>query len=95
MRPFRILIEAKYLRQPIANARKELVNCVYEALFYRGLAPVNDCDRQWEYDYAVALVYDGTPNAAFLRACNELPSDVQNALWNAANIFVMPLRGHE
>jgi len=91
--PYRILIEAKYLQSKKFDAGVELVKSVYEALFYRGLAAVKDGKRLWDYDFAVALVYDGTPDGSFCKAWEDLSSDVRNAIWNAANIFVMPIRG--
>jgi hypothetical protein len=91
--PHRILFEIKYLT--CAGGRTDLIKTVYEAFFYLGLAPVVDGNRPWTYEYAVALIYDGTHNATLLKAWAELRSDVRAALWNSANVFVMPLRGTE
>jgi hypothetical protein len=92
--PYPIVIEAKYvLEAGTARARAHLIETIYEALFYRGLAPNCDCDPPWAYEFAVALIYDGTQDATVLAAWNELRREIRDAIWNAANIFVMPLRG--
>ncbi|MGD9635007.1 MAG: hypothetical protein AB7U97_17130 [Pirellulales bacterium] len=96
LRPFPILFEAKYLFiESLQTARQELVKSVYEAYFYLGLSPIHDARPPWAYEYAVALIYDGSANAAISQAWQELSPEVRDSLWNAANVFVMVLRGRE
>lgn len=83
--PYKVVGEVKYFRERGAEAaRKELVRSIYQCFFYRGLP-------SWDYDYACLLAYDASGNESLANAWKGVCSDVKDACWKAANIFVMIL----
>ncbi|MDZ7790297.1 MAG: hypothetical protein U5L08_07370 [Xanthomonadales bacterium] len=90
-----IIFEAKYFKEnSCAAAERELVATCYQAFFYRGLPENLDAPgRPWGYDYAVAFVYDASPDGYFEAAWEALPSEVKRGFWGGANVYVMVLRG--
>ena len=93
--PHNILFEAKYFQgQSLAAAERELVTTAYQAFFYRGLPDTHtDPGRPWGYDYAVAFVYDASPEGYFEKSWRALPAEVKEGFWGGANVYVMVLRG--
>lgn len=95
--PHNILFEAKYFQGRTAEAgERELVSTVYQAFFYRGLPEnLSHPSRPWGYDYAVAFVYDASPEGHFEAAWRALPKAVKAGFWDGANVYIMVLRGEE
>ncbi len=92
-----IVFEGKYFSQGSPElGRRELVRDIYQAFFYRGLPSVEETRRgraAWEYEYAVLLAYDASPQGTLRAAWNALPAKVRNGFWEGANLYVMILGG--
>lgn len=92
----RILFEGKYFpRGGKEHAARELVRDIYQAFFYRGLAPMpaRNGHAEWNYDYACLLAYDASPQGTLLAAWNDLGEPVRQSFWDSANVYVMILGG--
>jgi hypothetical protein len=94
--PHRILFEGKYFSRGTRQyAARELVKDIYQAFFYRGLAPVpaKNGHAEWNYDYACLLAFDASPQGTLLAAWNDLGEPVRQSFWESANVYVMILGG--
>lgn len=94
--PHRVLFEGKYFpRGTKQYAARQLVSDIYQAFFYRGLAPMpaRNGHAEWNYDYACLLAYDASPQGTLLAAWNDLGEPVRQSFWDSANVYVMILGG--
>jgi hypothetical protein len=95
--PHSILFEGKYFsRGSLEYAQRQLVGCIYQAFFYRGLPSLPATKKhkdEWAFDYACLLAYDGSPKGTLTSAWKELDSRTRRSFWQGANVYVMILRG--
>jgi len=94
--PFRIVFEGKYFKAGgVDKAKTELVNCAYQAFYYRALpyAPPRKCSPAWNYDFACLLAYDASKNGSLTEVWNSLRPEVRQGFWDGASVYVMILRG--
>lgn len=96
--PFRVVIEGKYFRRgSLQVAKQELVESIYEALFYLGVPRSGSGAREWWYDYACLVAYDASEEQTLATAWN-LIEPMHGQFWTDANLYVMvigrtPTRG--
>lgn len=92
----RILFEGKYFpRGSLDYARGQLAADLYQAFFYRGLAPMpaKKAGRpDWNYDYSCFLAFDASKDGTFRQAWLDLSPAIRKSFWDTANIYVMILR---
>lgn len=94
--PFRTVFECKYFRHGGLQAGKtELVEGVYQAFFYLGLARLPETAKRaaWDYDFACLLALDASETAGLKKAWDQVSPSVESGIWDGANIYVMILRG--
>jgi hypothetical protein len=94
--PFKIVFEGKYFDKGAATkARIELVTDLYQAFFYRGLPYIarKKNSPAWDYDFACLLAYDASDEGNLKGAWDSLDSQVKNAFWDGANVYVMIFSG--
>jgi len=90
--PHTALFEAKLFRKGrLRSAQTALVNDFYQAFFYLGLTrlPATPTHPEWNYDYAVLVAYDVTPDAALMQAWDSFDPAIKRSLWDDANIYPM------
>jgi hypothetical protein len=94
--PHKIVFEGKYFKRGgIQAAETDLAKDIYQAFFYLGLSylPETKTHSAWDYEYACLLAYDATEEGSLLKAWGGFDPRVKKGCWEAANIYVMILRG--
>jgi hypothetical protein len=93
--PYKTVFECKYFRQgEIKVGEFALVEGIYQAFFYLGLAPLPERGKHaaWDYDFACFLALDASNEGGLKRAWDKLSKTVKSGIWDGANIYVMILR---
>jgi hypothetical protein len=93
--PHAILFEGKYFSEgSLELAQRQLVEDIYEAFFYRGLAPLAAARKypDWNYDYACLMAYDASASGTLSKAWERLPIETRSSFWESANVYAMILR---
>jgi hypothetical protein len=96
--PHSILFEGKYFpRGSLKFAQRQLVELIYQAVFYRGLPGLAASKRlkhpEWSYDYACLLAYDASSEGTLSSAWTGLSARTQRSFWEGANVYVMIRHG--
>lgn len=96
--PFRYktVFECKYFPQGgLQKGESALVEGVYQAFFYLGLArlPERGKHAAWHYDFACFLALDASNEGGLKEAWEKVSATAKRGMWDGANIYVMILRG--
>ena len=94
--PIRAVFEAKYHgAHGVGTAETALVESIYQAFFYLALPHLEQTKTHaaWNYEYACVLAYDASADRAMSQAWQSLSTEVKDACWTGANVYVMILGG--
>ena len=92
--PYKVVFEAKLFRDGgIEKAKTQLVQGVYQCMFYRGqpAAPRTATHTEWDYEFACLMAYDVSEQQSLVKAWDSVREEVSEGCWDSANIFVLVL----